>query len=95
MKKNTIKFKDLQETNTIQIIDMDDYFGSGMPIISNPMSMLQFFKKYLKEIIDCNLEDGEDCDAIEAFKLLDGDCDGDSAKVYITIVDGAAKVIVA
>ena len=73
---------------------MDDYFGSDIPSISKPMTMLQFFKKYLKDIIDCNLEDGEDCDAIEAFKVLDGDCDGDSAKVYITIIDGAAKVIV-
>ena len=92
--KNTIKFKDLPETSTIQIIDMDDYFGSGIPIISNPMSMLQFFKKYLKEIIDCNLEDGEECDANEAFMLLDNAFDGDSAKVYITIIDGVAKSIV-
>jgi len=85
-----IKFSKLKEDQIVQMIDLDDYFGDGIPKITKPLTKLQFIKKYLQEIIDDN--DGE-MSANEAFELMDVNDGGDSNKVFITIEDGEAKVI--
>ncbi len=86
-----IKFKNLKEDQTIQMIDMDDYFGDGIPKITKPLPKLQFIQKYLQEIIDDN--DGE-ISANEAFEMMNVNDGGDSNKVYITVNDGVAQVLV-
>lgn len=88
MSKSQIKFKNLTEDQTIQIIDLDDYMmGSGVPFATKPLTKLQFIKKHLQEIVD-----EEEVDVNEAFEMIDGD-DGDSNKVFVTVVDGEVKVI--
>ena len=52
MSKSQIKFKNLTEDQTIQIIDLDDYFGDGIPKVTKPLTKLQFVKKHLQEIVD-------------------------------------------
>jgi hypothetical protein len=88
MSKSQIKFKNLTEDQTIQIIDLDDYFGDGIPKVTKPLTKLQFIKKHLQEIVD-----EEDVDVNEAFEMIDSDGDGDSNKVFVTVVDGEVKVI--
>ena len=91
MSKSQIKFKNLTEDQTIQIIDLDDYFGDGIPKVTKPLTKLQFIKEHLQEILD-----DEDCgveDVNEAFEMIDSDGDGDSNKVFVTVVDGEVKVI--
>ena len=88
MSKSNIKFKNLKEDQIIQMIDLDDYFGDGIPKITKPLTKLQFIKKYLQD---------EECDDVNAiFKdFVDIQGDGDSNKVFITIEDGVVKVVVA
>ena len=94
MNKPTIKFTDIKPNQTIQIIDMDDYFGGGIPLISSPLTKKQFIKKYLKEIIDEAKEDDDDLTINEAWEMMtDYDGGGDSNKVHITIIDNVAHVI--
>jgi hypothetical protein len=91
MSKSQIKFKNLNENQTIQMIDLDDYFGDGIPKITKPLTKLQFIKKYLSEVLDD--EDSGVGDVNEAFEMLDSHGDGDSNKVFITIEDGEAKIV--
>jgi|688.fasta_scaffold122696_4 hypothetical protein len=91
MSKSQIKFKNLNENQTIQMIDLDDYFGDGIPKITKPLTKLQFIKKYLSEILDD--EDSGVDDVNEAFEMIDSHGDGDSNKVFITIEDGEAKIV--
>lgn len=92
MKQNQIKFKNLKEDQIIQIVDLNDYFGDAIPTITNPLTKKEFIKKHLQEIID-----DEDCDDVtdanQAFSMIVDDCDGDSNKVYITVIDGVAQTI--
>ena len=91
MSKSQVKFKNLKEDQIIQIIDLDDYFGDGVTKISKPLTKTQFIKEHLQEIMD-----DEDCgveDVNEAFEMLDSHGDGDSNKVFVTIEDGAVRVI--
>jgi len=91
MSKSQVKFKNLKEDQIIQIIDLDDYFGDGVTKISKPLTKPQFIKEHLQELLD-----DEDCDVKdvnEAFEMLDSHGDGDSNKVFVTIEDGAVKVI--
>jgi len=91
MSKSQIKFKNLKEDQTIQMIDLDDYFGDGIPKITKPLTKLQFIKQYLGEILDD--EDSGVDDANEAFSMLDSHGDGDSNKVFITVEGGEAKIV--
>lgn len=90
MSKSQIKFKNLTEDQPIQIIDLDDYMmGDGIPKATKPLTKLQFIKKYLQEIVD-----EEEVDVNEAFEMIDiCNGDGDSNKVFVTVVDGEVKVI--
>lgn len=88
MSKSQIKFKNLTEDQTIQIIDLDDYFGDGIPKVTKPLTKLQFIKKHLQEIVD-----EEDVDVNEAFEMIGSHGDGDSNKVFVTVVDGEVKVV--
>ena len=91
MSKSLVKFKNLKEDQIIQIIDLNDYFGDGVPTISKPLTKPQFIKEHLQELLD-----DEDCeveDVNEAFEMLDSHGDGDSNKVFVTIEDGAVRVI--
>ena len=88
MSKSQIKFKNLTEDQTIQIIDLDDYFGDGIPKVTKPLTKLQFIKEHLQEIVD-----EEEVDVNEAFEMMDSHGDGDSNKVFVTVVDGEVKVI--
>ena len=72
------------------MIDLDDYFGDGIPKITKPLPKLQFIKEHLQEIIDDN--EGE-CTVNEAFEMLDSHGDGDSNKVFVTIEDGEVKIV--
>jgi len=90
MKQNQIKFKNLKENQIIQIVDLNDYFGDAVPTISKPLTKTEFIKKYLQEIVDDN--DGE-VSVDEAFEMISDDSDGDSNKVYITVIDGVAQVV--
>lgn len=91
MKQNQIKFKNLTEDQTIQIVDLNDYFGDAIPTITKPVTKKQFIASTLQEIID-----DEDCDDVtdanEAFSMINEN-DGDSNKVYITVIDGVAKIV--
>lgn len=93
MKQNQIKFKNLTEDQTIQIVDLNDYFGDGVPTITKPVTKKKFIDSTLKEIID-----DEDCDDVtsanEAFSMINENDGGDSNKVYITIIDGVAKIVI-
>ena len=90
MKQNQIKFKNLTEDQTIQIVDLNDYFGDGLPTITKPVTKKQFIKKHLQEIID-----DEDCDmdVNEVFSMINENDGGDSNKVYITVIDGVATIV--
>ena len=90
MKQNQIKFKNLTEDQTIQIVDLNDYFGDGVPTITKPVTKKQFIKKHLQEIID-----DEDCDmdVNEVFSMINENDGGDSNKVYITVIDGVAQIV--
>ena len=90
MKQNQIKFKNLTEDQTIQIVDLNDYFDDGIPTITKPVTKEQFIKKHLQEIID-----DEDCDmdVNEVFSMINQNDGGDSNKVYITVIDGVAKIV--
>jgi hypothetical protein len=94
MKQNQIKFKNLTEDQTIQIIDLNDYFDDAIPTITKPVTKKQFIASTLQEIID-----DEDCDdvtnATQAFSMINQNDGGDSNKVYITVIDGVAKVVLA
>ena len=93
MKQNQIKFKNLTEDQTIQIVDLNDYFGDGVPTITKPVTKKKFIDSTLQEIID-----DEDCDDVtsdnEAFSMINENDGGDSNKVYITIIDGVAKIVI-
>lgn len=91
MSKSQIKFKNLTEDQTVQIIDLDDYFGDGVPKVTKPLTKLQFIKEHLQEILDD--EDSGVEDVNEAFEMIDSHGDGDSNKVFVTVVDGEVKVI--
>ena len=91
MSKSQIKFKNLKEDQIIQMIDLDDYFGDCVPKITKPLPKLQFIKKYLGEILED--EDSGVKDVNEAFEMLDSHGDGDSNKVFITVEDGEAKIV--
>jgi len=86
-----IKFSKLKEDQIVQMIDLDDYFGDGIPKITKPLTKLQFIKKYLQEIRDD--EDSGVESANEAFEIMDVNDGGDSNKVFITIEDGEAKIV--
>ena len=90
MKQNQIKFKNLTEDQTIQIVDLNDYFGDGVPTITKPVTKKQFIKKHLQEIID-----DEDCDmdVNEVFSMINENDGGDSNKVYITVINGVAQIV--
>jgi len=90
MKQTQIKFKNLTEDQTIQIVDLNDYFGDGVPTITKPVTKKQFIKKHLQEIID-----DEDCDmdVNEVFSMINENDGGDSNKVYITVIDGVATIV--
>ena len=90
MKQTQIKFKNLTEDQTIQIVDLNDYFGDGAPTITKPVTKKQFIKKHLQEIID-----DEDCDmdVNEVFSMINENDGGDSNKVYITVIDGVATIV--
>ena len=94
MKQNQIKFKNLTEDQTIQIIDLNDYFGDAIPTITKQVTKKQFIASTLQEIID-----DEDCDEVtnanQAFSMINQNDGGDSNKVYITVIDGVAKVVLA
>ena len=94
MKQNQIKFKNLTEDQTIQIIDLNDYFGDAIPTITKPVTKKQFILSTLQDIID-----DEDCDEVtnanQAFSMINQNDGGDSNKVYITVIDGVAKVVLA
>jgi hypothetical protein len=92
MSKSQIKFKNLKEDQIIQMIDLDDYFGDCIPKITKPLTKLQFIKKYLGEIMDDEDNEGVD-DVNEAFEMLDSHGDGDSNKVFITVENGEAKIV--
>jgi hypothetical protein len=91
MSKSQIKFKNLKEDQTIQMIDLDDYFGDCVPKITKPLTKLQFIKEYLSDILDD--EDSGVKDVNEAFDMLDSHGDGDSNKVFITVEGGEAKIV--
>lgn len=91
MSKSQIKFSKLNENQTIQIIDLDDYFGDGIPKITKPLTKLQFIKEHLQEIIDD--EDSGVEGVNEAFEMIDSHGDGDSNKVFVTIEDGEVKIV--
>lgn len=94
LNKPTIKFTDIKPNQTIQMIDMDDYFGGGIPLITPPLTKEEFTKEYLQEIIDDAKEDDEDLTVDEAWELMtDYDGGGDSNKVFITVIDNEAHVI--
>ena len=92
MKQNQIKFKNLTEDQTIQIVDLNDYFGDAIPTITKPLTKKQFIASTLQEIID-----DEDCDEVtdanEAFSMINQNDGGDSNKVYITVIDGVAQIV--
>jgi len=90
MKQNQIKFKNLKEDQTIQVVDLNDYFGDAVPTISKPLTKKEFVEELLQEIIDDN--DGE-VSVDEAFELMAENDGGDSNKVYITVIDGVAQVV--
>ena len=90
MKQNQIKFKNLTEDQTIQIIDLNDYFDDAIPTITKPVTKKQF----ILSIIDDEDFD-EVTDANQAFSMINQNDGGDSNKVYITVIDGVAKVIIA
>ena len=90
MSKSQVKFKNLKEDQIIQIIDLNDYFGDGIPTITKPLTKTQFIKEHLQEILD---DDDCDMDVNEVFEMLDSHGDGDSNKVFVTIEDGAVRVI--
>lgn len=79
--KHQIKFENLTEDQTIQMIDLDD-----APNISNPLTKKEFIKRYLQEIIDDN--DGEVSDS-EAFETIADDGD----LMFVTVIDGVAQVV--
>ena len=81
MSKSQIKFKDLTEDQTIQIIDLDD-----VPTLSKPLTKKEFIKRHLQEIIDDN--DGE-VSTDEAFETIADDGD----LMFITVIDGEAKIV--
>ncbi len=91
MSKSQIKFKNLKEDQTIQMIDLDDYFGDCVPKITKPLTKKEFIKEHLSEILDD--EDSGVKDVNEAFEMIDSHGDGDSNKVFITVEDGAAKIV--
>lgn len=86
---NQIKFKNLKEDQTIQHLNLNDYFGDAVPTISKPLTKKEFIAKHLQEII----EDGAEVE--EAFSLIQSQGDGDSNQVYITVIDNIAKVVLA
>jgi hypothetical protein len=93
MSKSQIKFSKLNENQTIQIIDLDDYFGDGIPKITKPLTKLKFIKEHLQEILDDEESGVEDVN--EAFEMMDSHGDGDSNKVFVTIEDGVVKLVIA
>lgn len=90
MKQNQIKFKNLKEDQTIQLLNLNDYFGDGIATMSKPLTKKEFIKKHLQEIIE-----EEQIDVEEAFSLIQSQGDGDSNQVYITVIDNVAKVVLA
>jgi DNA-binding phage protein len=80
--KQQIKFKNLTEDQTIQMIDLDD-----VPNLSKPLTKKEFIKKYLQEIIDDN--DGE-VSVSEAFETIADDGD----LLFITVTEGVAQVVI-
>lgn len=91
MSKSQIKFKNLKEDQIIQMIDLDDYFGDCVPKITKPLTKKEFIKEHLSEILDD--EDNEGVDENEAFDMIDSNGDGDSNKVFITVENGEAKIV--
>lgn len=88
MNKSQIKFKNLTEDQTIQMINLNDYFDDAVPTVTKPITKKQFIKKHLQEIVN-----EEECTVDEAFKMCHGFGDGDSNAVFVTVVDGAVKVV--
>jgi hypothetical protein len=81
MSKSQIKFKDLTEDQTIQIINLED-----VPTLSKPLTKKAFIKKHLQEIIDDN---DEEVSTAEAFETIADDGD----LMFITVVDGEVKIV--
>jgi hypothetical protein len=92
MSKSQIKFSKLNENQTIQIIDLNDYFGDGVATITKPLTKLKFIKEHLQEILED--EDSGVEDVNEAFEMMESHGDGDSNKVFVTIEDGVVKLVI-
>ena len=76
-----IKFNAVAPEAQVQILDMNDYFGSGKPRMSKPMSK--------KDFVDKELEDSTFKDWVAASG------DGDSNHALLTIVNGKIAIVVA
>ena len=80
---NNIDYSDLADTDIVQVIDLDDYFGSQGPHAKEPMTKAEFEKEYMG---DC----GEEFD-FEQWQNSAGD--GQSNFCLATIRDGAICVV--
>ena len=88
MNKSQLKFEDLTEDQTIQLIDLNNFFEDRYPTVTKPVTKKAFIKKHLQEVMD-----EEEVDVNEAFSLIYPVGDGDSTGVFVTVVDGVVKVV--
>ena len=92
--KNTIKAKGLSKQAKVQVLHMDDYFGSNKPYPSSPISFGTFMQE-LADDYDVELqkdgvtgvgEDGDKINLLQDWYSASGD--GGENFVLLTIVDG-------
>lgn len=102
MKKNIISAKKLNRESLVQVLHMDDYFGSGNAYTSKPVK----FGKFIDELAeDFEVEqsekdtlmgvnyDGCKVNLVEEWYMASGD--GNENFSLLTVVDGQIKVVTA
>lgn len=83
-----VKFTSLPSAQLIQVIDMNDYFSSGIPTAEAPLTKKQF-KERTEQELDGNLSYQQ---VVEGFYEANGD--GGSNRILVTIKDGKVYPVV-
>jgi len=88
-KKNQILFRELDEDDVIQIINMNDYFDYGIPQPGRPQRVVEFTSEFLVELIE------EGATPEEAFNYFhQGSGDGGENFCVVTIRHGEVYTVI-